>query len=111
MSSLVADAALIEITTTTASQADARQLAARLLQQRLAACVQIARIESHYRWQGALQQTPEWQLLIKSRQDRFQAIARLLEQEHPYELPQLLATAIRASSPGYAAWLHAQLDE
>ncbi len=105
------DSSLIEVTTTVASHEQARALAASLLQRKLAACVQITATESHYRWQDQLQQDQEYQLRLKTRSDRFEAIARLLEEEHPYTLPQLLATHISDSSAAYAAWLHAQLDD
>ncbi|AFC87326.1 divalent-cation tolerance protein CutA [Frateuria aurantia] len=109
--SIAAGSTLIEVTTTVASQIQARELASVLLQHRLAACVQVTAVESHYRWQGELQQEQEYQLRLKTRQDRFQSIARLLAERHPYELPQLLATEITGSSEAYAAWLHQQLED
>ena len=109
--STAAGSALIEVTTTVASQIQARELASALLQYRLAACVQLTATESHYRWQGELQQEQEYQLRLKTRRDRVQAIARLLAERHPYELPQLLATEITDSSEAYAAWLHQQLED
>jgi periplasmic divalent cation tolerance protein len=54
------------VNTTVGSEAEARRLAELLLQQRLAACVQIEALQSHYRWQGALMCEPEWRLSCKT---------------------------------------------
>ena len=62
---LVADG-VCAVTTTVATPEDARRLAQAVLQQRLAACVQVEPITSHYRWQGALHEEAEWRLVCKT---------------------------------------------
>ncbi|MHC1478810.1 divalent-cation tolerance protein CutA [Frateuria aurantia] len=109
MSADLSGSTLIEVTTTVGSQPQARQLAAELLRQRLAGCVQIVAVESHYHWEGRQQQDPEYQLLIKTTLDQFAGIEQCLQQHHPYTLPQLLAVPVCASSPAYADWLRGQL--
>ncbi len=84
----------------------ARRLARLLVEERLAACVQIVDpIRSVYRWQGAVQEEPEALLLVKSSRDLVPRIAELLRREHPYELPELAAVPIQDGSPAYLAWL------
>jgi hypothetical protein len=58
--------ALSMVTTTVGSAADARWLAQAVVQARLAACVQVEVITSHYHWQGALQEEQEWRLVCKT---------------------------------------------
>jgi periplasmic divalent cation tolerance protein len=84
----------------------ARRLARLLVEDHLAACVQIVDpIRSVYRWQGAVKDETEVLLLAKSAQDLVPRIEELLRREHPYELPELAAVPIVAGSPSYLSWL------
>jgi periplasmic divalent cation tolerance protein len=94
------------ITTTTATREDARKLASELVEERLAACVQIIEpITSIYSWQGTIEEEQEILLLIKSTQDLVAPIADLLDRIHPYEVPELIATPIVDGSTAYLSWL------
>ena len=93
-------------TTTTATMDDAGKIADRLVEKKLAACVQIVEpVLSIYRWQGAVEREKEVLLLIKTTQDRIPLIAELLDAIHPYEVPELVATPIAAGSAAYLSWL------
>lgn len=92
------------VTTTVASAEDADRLAALALQRRLAACVQVEQIVSHYRWRDALQREGEWRLSCKTAVDRADALCQALAQAHPYEVPQLLMWTAQAQD-GYARWV------
>jgi periplasmic divalent cation tolerance protein len=93
-------------TTTTATMEDARKIAAALLEERLAACVQIVDpITSMYRWQGKLEEEREILVLIKSTRDLVGRIAELLDRIHPYEVPELIAMPIVDGSNSYLMWL------
>jgi periplasmic divalent cation tolerance protein len=84
----------------------ALRLARLLVEERLAACVQVVDpIRSVYRWQGAVQEEAEVLLLAKSSQDLVPRIDGLLRREHPYELPELAAVPIMDGSPTYLKWL------
>jgi len=88
----------------------ARRLARLLVEDHLAACVQIVDpIRSVYRWQGAVQEEPEALLLVKSSQDLVPRIEELLHREHPYQLPELAAVPIIDGSAAYLAWLRESL--
>jgi len=94
------------ITTTTATKEDARKIASQLVEERLAACVQIVEpITSVYTWKGTIQEEQEILLLIKSTQDLVAPIAQLLDRIHPYEVPELIATPIVDGSTAYLSWL------
>ncbi len=100
----------VQIVTTVETAADARRIATALLEQRLAACVQIVGpITSHYWWQGKMEQASEYQCLIKSRQDLFAAVEAAIVAIHPYQTPEILALPVVAGGSGYLAWLHAEL--
>jgi periplasmic divalent cation tolerance protein len=103
------DLDILAVTTTVGSLAEAQRLARRIVQERLAACVQVEQgLQSFYWWQGKLCEEPELRLTIKTVPQREQALRELFAQAHPYEVPQFLAVSMRASE-AYAAWVRAQV--
>jgi len=101
---------ILSLTTTVGSEADARRLAAALIEHRLAACVQVeAGLVSHYRWQGAVHADAEWRLTIKTLPAMGDTLRAYLVAHHPYGLPQLLWQEMGASA-AYAAWVAAEVD-
>jgi periplasmic divalent cation tolerance protein len=96
----------IHIVTATANREDSLRIARALVEERLAACVQIVGpMTSTYRWKGAIETAEEWQCVIKSRRELFERIEARIRQLHPYELPEVLALPIVAGSAAYLAWL------
>ncbi|MGE4458426.1 divalent-cation tolerance protein CutA [Stenotrophomonas acidaminiphila] len=92
--------------------ATAQALARLLVEQRLAACVNLLpHIQSVYRWQERVEQAEEVQLLIKTTADRLDALTAALLQHHPYELPEILAVSPSAGLPAYLDWIRAQTRE
>ncbi len=84
----------------------AERIARRLVEDRLAACVQIVQgIRSVYRWQGRVQEEAEVLLLVKTPEPQIPRIESLLHQVHPYELPELASVPITGGSAAYLRWL------
>jgi periplasmic divalent cation tolerance protein len=96
--------ALSAVTTTVATPDDARRLAQAVLEQRLAACVQVEPITSHYRWQGALHEDSEQRLVCKTLPSAVSALLALLRAQHPYQVPQLVVQSLQATKD-YADWV------
>jgi periplasmic divalent cation tolerance protein len=96
------------VLTTSNSRALTRTIATRLLEQRLAACVQVAGIHSYYRWQGALQEDDEELLVIKCRADAFDAVSAAIRAVHPYDVPEIVQIPVSAASADYLRWLRAE---
>jgi periplasmic divalent cation tolerance protein len=91
---------------TAGSEEEARKIARHLVEQRLAACVNIVpRMESIYRWQGKLESSGEWLLLIKTTVERFPAVRDAIRDLHSYELPECIAISIEDGSSGYLEWI------
>ena len=87
----------------------ARALAAALVEQRLAACVNIlAPCSSVYRWQGELETAAEVPLLIKATRARYAALEAAIRARHPYELPEIVAVPVVLGLPGYLDWIAAE---
>ena len=90
-------------------RASAERLAELLLEQRLAACVNIlAPCRSVYRWKGAVQHDEEHPMLIKTSAERYAALEQALRQGHPYELPEIIAVPIEQGLPAYLDWVAAE---
>jgi periplasmic divalent cation tolerance protein len=99
------------ILVTAPSQQEAETIAETLLQEGLAACVTILPVRSIYRWQGAIHNDEEWQLLIKSDLDRFADLEIKIRQIHPYEVPEIIALPIVAGSEPYLNWISQQVGQ
>ena len=84
----------------------ARALAVTLIEQRVAACVNIlSPCHSIFRWEGKLDEAEEVPLLIKTSAARYAALEEAIRAYHPYELPEIIAVRIEKGLPGYLAWL------
>jgi periplasmic divalent cation tolerance protein len=96
----------IQVVTTTASRDEAERIARSLVEERLAACVQIVGpITSTYRWQGKIETSEEWQCWAKSRGELYAQIEQAIRRLHPYEVPEILAVPVVAGSDSYLKWL------
>lgn len=93
------------ITTTVASRDDARRIAGALLAERLAACIQLLEIESHYVWKGEQMAEPEVMLVIKTRAKLFETAITRIKALHPYEVPEIVAQTFAAGFGPYLDWI------
>ena len=97
---------LILILTTMPDDERADRLARTLIEERLAACVNVHRpMTSTYRWQGTIEVGLERQVVIKTTRARLAAIETRLRVLHPYELPELIVLHA-AASDAYAGWVN-----
>jgi periplasmic divalent cation tolerance protein len=102
-----APAPAVQIMTTMEKRKDAEKVAAFLVENKLAACVQIAGpVLSLYRWKGNTESAEEWQCFIKTRADLYNAVEAAIKSHHPYEIPEIIALPILQGSPDYLSWLH-----
>ena len=90
----------------------AEALAAVLVGERLADCVNILpACRSVYRWKGAVEVGDEVPLLIKTSEARYAALEGAIRARHPYEIPEIIAVPITQGLPGYLAWLKAETQD
>lgn len=89
--------------------ASAQRIARTLVEERLAACVQmVPAVQSVYRWQGQVQHDDEALLLIKTASVCWDALVARVIELHPYEVPELLAFSASSGSAPYLHWLDTQ---
>jgi len=100
----------IIVLSTCGSEEEAHKLARSLVDQRLAACVNVVPgIRSFYRWEGQVEAANEYLLVIKSSRDRMPVLQAAIEREHSYEVPEIVALPIVDGSQNYLNWLQANL--
>ena len=100
----------IQVITTTDRKELAQAIAGRLVEEGLAACVQITgAIESVYKWQGKVERAEEYLCLIKTRASLFGQVASVIRGLHSYETPELIAVELTAISDEYRQWLDESL--
>mgnify|MGYP000929436762 CR=1 FL=1 len=96
----------IIVTTTTDTVDRARAMARTLIDECLAACVEIQTVQSLYRWDGAVCDTTEYVLVLKTRADLYAQVEARILALHTYDLPQIIALPIVAGLPGYLNWVN-----
>jgi len=101
---------ILLITTTVEQKEDAERLAELLLEKRLVACAQISTpITSMYRWRGEVTTATEVVLSLKTFRRHYSAVEQILLQEHPYEIPEIIAQDDVFASESYAKWLEGEV--
>ena len=95
----------IAIYTTVPNREVARAIAETLVRRGLVACAQISPIESFYAWNGAVENEPEFRLLLKTTEARYDAVETAIRELHPYELPAIHAVAFERVYAPYAQWV------
>jgi periplasmic divalent cation tolerance protein len=99
------------VLSTCADREQAERIAHHLVEQHLAACVNILpSVQSIYRWQGAVESAAEVLLLIKTSSARSQDVQSTIASLHSYEVPEFLILPVLGGSDAYLAWLGASLD-
>ena len=86
-------------------------IARTLIEEHLAACINLLPIRSVYRWKGAIERGDEVPLVLKTRADLFDEIALAVKRLHPYEMPSIVATELPLVERDYADWLADETKE
>ncbi|GAA2388609.1 divalent-cation tolerance protein CutA [Streptomyces glaucosporus] len=108
----VRTAGVLTVLTTTDTPEKADALARGAVEARLAACAQVTGpVTSVYRWEGAVQSEREWQVLLKTTADRYDALEAHLRAAHDYDTPEIIATPVVRGGADYLAWVAAEVRE
>jgi periplasmic divalent cation tolerance protein len=93
------------VLTTTATEQQAREMARSIVEQKLAACVQIQAIDSFYIWKGELHEESEWRLAIKTAVRTCAELEQHIKAHHTYETPEIVRIEIAGGDNGYLKWM------
>jgi periplasmic divalent cation tolerance protein len=102
----MSDSQVLVVMSTFPDVASAREVAGRLLDERLATCVSLMPgVESHFDWQGERQQSTEVAVLIKTTQAAYPDLEERLSRLHPYEVPEILGFPAERGLEAYLGWV------
>src|SRR5512145_1133046 len=99
----MSDALVVLVTAPNDEQA--RVIARKLLENKLAACINFVPIQSMYVWEGAIQDDAEVLLIIKTRQTAFHDLLTAVKTVHPYDVPEIISLPVVAGSEAYLKWI------
>ena len=106
-----AAASVIAVLSTAPDVATASQIGATLVEERLAACVNVVEgVSSIYRWKGAVQRDREVLMVVKTTSNAIERLRSRLVELHPYEVPEVLALAVADGHLPYLEWVRAEVD-
>ncbi len=109
--SALRSSATIVVLVTCPTAAQARRMAAVLVQRRVAACVNILPgVRSLFWWRGKVDQARETLLLIKTTRRRFEPLRRLISRLHPYDVPEIIALPIQRGHAPYLTWVRDSVE-
>jgi periplasmic divalent cation tolerance protein len=97
---------MLIIFTTTPNLEEAESLARKIVEARLAACVQILpEMKSFYFWENEIQNEPEHLLLIKTLEDKFDELEKFIKANHSYDVTEIVAVSSEKVSGDYLDWM------
>ena len=97
---------------TASGSEEASLIASSLVEERLAACVNIvSNIESVYRWQGEVTRNTETLMIVKTTDERYAELERRIKELHSYTTPEIVALKIERGSKAYLGWLRESTSE
>ncbi|MBN1680832.1 MAG: divalent-cation tolerance protein CutA [Anaerolineae bacterium] len=96
---------------TAQSQTQARRIAKKLLQKRLAACVNIVPVESLFMWQGEIQEEDEVLMIIKTRASVFDDLMATVRDAHSYDTPEIIGLPIIVGANDYLKWISNEVKD
>jgi len=98
--------AVIAVLTNLPDSDSAFNLARELVHLRLAACVNVlSPVTSFYRWEGAEEQATEIPLIIKTTEERYDALQAAIRERHPYSVPEVIAWPVERGLAAYLEWV------
>jgi periplasmic divalent cation tolerance protein len=97
---------IVIVLTTVGADVNAGAMATSLVEEHLAACVNVLpEMTSYFRWRGVVEQAEERQLVIKTTTAQLSALEERLHEIHPYEVPEFLVVPVDAASDAYFKWM------
>ncbi len=97
---------LVIVLTTVPTKREALMIAKHLLAEKAAACTSFSDVTSVYKWKGELNESKEYQLVIKTTRKSFDKLEEIIKKYHSYSVPELLVIPIEKGGKSYLDWIH-----
>ncbi len=102
---------MLIVLTTTPNTEEAENLARKIVEAKLAACVQVLpQMKSFYFWEGEIQTDAEHLILIKTLEEKFDALKDFIQSNHSYDVPEIVALEAEKVSENYLEWMRNYLQ-
>jgi periplasmic divalent cation tolerance protein len=98
------------VITTTDNKKIANNIASYLIENKLAACVQMDEVLSFFKWEGRTQQTKEFRLMIKTLSDKYSDAEKAILKHHNYSLPQVIKIDVDSGFDSYLNWVRDEVE-
>jgi periplasmic divalent cation tolerance protein len=99
----------IIIKTTFGNKKDAEEIAKKIVESKLAECIQLSEIESYYRWNNKIENAHEYKLEIKTLDRNYKKIEELIIKNHKYQIPEIIAHKLNKGSKKYLNWMKSEI--
>lgn len=102
----------IQVFSTVEKKEDAHRITKMVVEKRLAACAQIiGPITSTFWWKERLEEEEEWLLVMKTRDDLYAELEKAIKEDHPYEVPEILAVPVIEGNKSYLEWIEKEVGD
>ncbi len=95
----------------TAPKGKGKEIAKKLVEERLAACVNIAEVESVYWWEGKVEEDAEDLLIVKTSAEKLPKLIEEVKRIHPYQVPEIVAVPVAACLRDYCEWVRRETSQ
>jgi len=100
----------IQVVTTTATLEDAEKIARAVIHSRHAACAQVlGPIKSFFHWKGGVEEERESLCVMKTLEKSYEALERVIRENHSYEVPEIVALSIHKGGEDYLSWIRGEV--
>jgi len=102
----------LQVFMTTSSKEEAEKIARKLVEERLAACIQIiGPIKSYYWWKGAIEESEEWLCIVKTKMHLYEKLESMIKSMHSYQVPEIVVLPIIKGNESYLKWMDEELGK
>lgn len=102
----------LQVFMTTSSKEEAEKIARKLVEERLAACIQIiGPIKSYYWWKRAIEESEEWLCIVKTKMHLYEKLESMIKSMHSYQVPEIVVLPIIKGNESYLKWMDEELGK
>ncbi|MEO0271249.1 MAG: divalent-cation tolerance protein CutA [candidate division WOR-3 bacterium] len=90
---------------TTQGKDKAYEISRKIIENKLAACVNYFKVNSIFEWKDKIEEEEEYLLIIKTKEEKFRELENFIKKNHPYEVPEIIYFKIEKGNEDYLKWI------